>query len=521
MIGSSSRSDDPRIRASALCSSFEPIRLTKRGIPEYIGGDSLRSVLTIDTTCTTTTGPVDGSSASYAQDFAELHDESHISDEAGCHQLRQNSALHLQKGNHTTDDDLKPSPSPFVWKIDTSLLPSLPQHAPIERSSLRVRDIPLDRITARISNFLRVNSISSCYSSEEPGRVDCLTCNCIKFVIQLWKDEDGSFVVEVQRRRGCGIRMRHLRNCLCKTIVSGEQCHCHQNCCEIQLPRPSKGLEEKICNELLCKERQNQEQSKRRRASDGQLACLDLLESDKLDEKRLGIECLLGMTDPKSGSGIEVARALVYNEGAIALRLRQAFLDFLSAKLCTSEVDGDWSSKDASVRTGRTVSTVEDASMFEILAPPPRTDVTDAHVLALTALVNCLELMDVHEQDYLTNESIKLQLWSPFWCRVLEVLVYNLHESSSQPLEAALSAKCIRILESLEPERISTFIGTVVAPLLKPAHEFGKAHHWSLEKESQDLVVRYCSCNEQRTTRAAGSPDADSSSTSSRGSECS
>ena len=506
-IGASTDSSNgSRIRAPALCSSIEPSRFARRGIPEYIGCGSLRSVFTADTTCTTTTAPIDGSNRSCRDE----QDAFTAANEEGFH-VRQSSALPLHEkkrdGSSASEDLKKESSHHWVWKIQTSL-PSVPQHAPLEHASLQILDLPLDTITARISNFLRVNSISSCYPTEEPGRVDCLTCNCIKFVIQLWKDEEG-YMVEVQRRRGCCIRMKFLRNCLYKTIFSG-QCPC-QNCCKIQFRHLSKGLEQKICNELSSKEQfaEDQEHSKRRRASHGQFACLNLLESEKADEKRLGIECMLGMTDPKNEPSLVIARALIYNEEAISFRLRHCFLDLLSAKFPMTDADGDLS-KDASVGTGRTTPSSDDASAFEIHAPQ-NTEVGDTHVLALTVLVNCLELIEAHEHDYLTNEITKLQLWTPFWCRVLDILVYNLHESSSQPLEAALSTKCIRILENFEPERLSPFIGSVVAPLLKPAHEFGKAHHRSLEKESEDLVLRYCS-DEPRTSVES---DAESSSSSS------
>jgi hypothetical protein len=507
-IGTPSQSSEA-VRASAL-SALTPKHFTRRGIPEYIGSDSLRSVFTIDT-CATSTAPVGVndhcSSKQYDQQDHSLEDHEYFnntvtvtSDECPC-----SSDFHPEKDHHGAGQILL-SPSNWVWKVEASLLPSVPQHAPLERASLRIRDLPVDTIAARISDFLRINSISSSYPTEEPGRVDCLTSSCIKFVVQLWKDEDeNGIVVEVQRRRGCGIRMRYLRRCLYKCILSGDgPC---RNCCEINLRRPSKVLEKQICNELYAEAPNidDEEQSKRRRSSNGQLVCVDLLESEKMDEKRLGVEYFLGMTDPNNESSHEIARALLYNEGSIASRLRQAFLHFLRAKLPTGDGDVDWSN-DVSTRTNAS----DDASVFEVPFLV-NTELGDAHVLALTALVNCLESVDAHERDYLTNDASKLKVETPFWAQVLQVLVYDLHEFSHQPLEAALSAKCLRILENLEPERFTPFIGTSVAPLLKTAHEFGKAHHLSLEKESKELVLRFCSEEEGHEQRALSSAASSSS----------
>ncbi len=452
---------------STLSASLHPSR---RGIPEYVGGKGLQPVLSIEASNTT-------AATSYLQEDLEGQDT-----------CKNAAALASHFGTHSTNDHATESTEMnWVWRIDAPL-PNVPQHAPLERTSLLLRDLPLDLITTRISNFLRINSISSLYSTEVSGKVDCQTCNCIKFVVQLWNDEErNAVVVEVQRRRGCSIRMRRLRNCLYNCIISADD-PC-RNCCKIKIRKLSKVLQKTICDQLNSEQSvENQEQSTRRRFSDGQLLCLSLLESEKADENRLGLESFVGMTDPSNEeSSHTVARALILNEGINSSRLRQAFLEFLCAKLPSGDGARDW----YGVPALHTRTLMDDATLFEI-PDIENTELGEVHVLALTALVNCLESIDTQEQDYLANEATKLQLSTPFWTRVLEVLVYNLYEPSKRPFEAALSAKSLRILENLRPEKVSPIIDSFVAPILKSAHEFGKARHLLLEVESEDLVSRYC-----------------------------
>jgi hypothetical protein len=210
--------------------------------------------------------------------------------------------------------------------------------------------------------------------------------------------------------------------------------------------------------------------------SDARL-CVELLESEKKDENRLGIESLLGLTDPSKvcrKDAEEVARALLYNEGKLASRLRNSFKAFLGEEPAANL---DWSLQD--------FDRSDDDSLMEF---SQSYTVGNTHLLALKVLANCLDLIACHEQDYLSNEATLIHLGSPFWHKILNVLVFNLRESSHRPQEAALSAKCIRILECLEPEVLAQFIADIVVPLLKSAHEFGKAHHLSLEKESEELL---------------------------------
>lgn len=302
--------------------------------------------------------------------------------------------------------------------------------------------------------------------------MDCLTDSCLKFVIQLWRNEDDdAIILEVQRRRGCAIAMQRLRKSLYNSVRSSE----NEALSYVSPRRPSLILEKRMCDEL--KEKNESHKASR---FDARLLCLELLESDKKDENRLGVESLLILTDLSKVTredAEEVARAVIYNEGELATRLLNSFVAFFNVDVDKRFDEPDWSFADC--------SNSDDASLLEF---SQGSEFGDTHLLALKVLTNCLQVIACHEQDYLSNEITSLDLASPFWREIMDALVLNLHESSHRPQEAALSAKCMRILECLEPGILTPFLESVVAPLLVHAHEFGKAHHLFLEKESEELM---------------------------------
>ena len=459
------------------------IEMLQPGIPDFIGcSDFSSSSLFMETPIIAT---VPQNSRCCKRDYELRVDRDNPTDSE-----KRQSSFHVPEHVVGCKDSLATKgmeSSCWVWKV-VDPLPNVPQHAPLERASLEIKDLPLDTITARISNFLRINSISTSYSTQEPGRVDCHTFNCIKFVIQLWKnDPDQAILVEVQRRRGCCIFMRHLRNCLYKCILSGDE-PC-QNCYQSRMHRLRKLVQTKISDQVCTEQaRAYLERSKRRRYSEGLDVCLDLLESNKADENRLGIESFLGLTDPSNmESSHEAARALILNEGANSCRLQQCFLNCFCSKLPLASSDMN----EPTAASLRIHDRSEKVGSFR-RQEDGNDQLDDSYVMALTALVTCLESVHTHEREYLTNETARVQLSTPFWTQLLEILVYNIYDSSQRPREAALSAKSLRILENLKPEILAPIIKHFVAPMLKNANEFGKAHHWALEKESEQLASRHC-----------------------------
>ena len=80
-------------------------------------------------------------------------------------------------------------------------------------------------------------------------------------------------------------------------------------------------------------------------------------------------------------------------------------------------------------------------------------------------------------------------LTSLFWSTVLQALYYNLEVAAHRPLEASLSAKCLRLLQSLEPH-LQVLAKIHLLSSLESANQYGKAHSLSLEQESEQLMGR-------------------------------
>jgi Leu/Phe-tRNA-protein transferase len=69
--------------------------------------------------------------------------------------------------------------------------------------------------------------------------------------------------------------------------------------------------------------------------------------------------------------------------------------------------------------------------------------------------------------------------------------LYNIKEATRLPQEAALTAKCIALLEQIAHEDVSCWIENNVLSALMQAYKFGKAHNLELEQESGSLLRRF------------------------------
>jgi hypothetical protein len=364
----------------------------------------------------------------------------------------------------------------WVWNV-TSLHP-VPLDVPIERTAMKLKKVPVDVISSRISCFMKMNSIACSYQTNV-GRVSCLTEGCLKFVIQLWQGSpmDESIIVEVQRRQGCAIAMQQLRKRLYGAITSNtDPCGSLQ---ERANRRPSATLQKCILQEALLAEPPE---------NVAICLCLDLLESELVDQNRLGMESLSHLTDPNetsSGNVEVVARSLVYRDGNHGNRLQDAFAPHI---LChTERLEGDHGLEECNELNDST-------SSIEYLDDPVSIEYSQGcqfgaiHLLALKVLANSLEVIACHEEDYLSNETTMLNLPCLFWSDILNALAYNLKMPSYRPQEAALSAKCIRLLKSLEPDSIWCILDETITTWAVAAYEFGRAHHLALERESLELL---------------------------------
>jgi hypothetical protein len=114
--------------------------------------------------------------------------------------------------------------------------------------------------------------------------------------------------------------------------------------------------------------------------------------------------------------------------------------------------------------------------------------------LSLRVLSHSLESI-VWQTKKGTMSLAPFDLTSLFWSTVLQALYYNLQVAAHRPLEASLSAKCLTLLQSLEPHPHHDLAGAngdkmQLLSSLESASQYGKAHSLSLERESERLLGR-------------------------------
>jgi hypothetical protein len=118
------------------------------------------------------------------------------------------------------------------------------------------------------------------------------------------------------------------------------------------------------------------------------------------------------------------------------------------------------------------------------------------HVLGLAILGNILQAVvdDGDDESYHPgNVASGLDLTSSFWKRVTDHLLYDMKVATQRPNEAALSAKCIRLLNDvvrngqMEHRQYKTLSPS--KSCLAHAIQFGQQRHVSLQKECEDLMA--------------------------------
>jgi hypothetical protein len=325
----------------------------------------------------------------------------------------------------------------WIWKV--SQLSPVPIYHPLEKTSFSSTE-PVDTITKRISTFLKAHSIQCTYDKEQQGRVDCSTDGLLHFVIQLWSKKDAT-IIEIQRRQGCCIAMHGLRTEITQAIQHGvsppttteqqQQQPFYQRSCGFlqQLPLPAAQPQD-------CLEH-----------------CLDftlqLLNSDLLDQNRLGLESLIILTDP--------TKVLLTSAQEISLRVLQ----------------------DSSFQ--RTLI------KFFFSANSMETDMHDYMNGALKLLA--FKVM-VHALETVTNNNSsnqKLSLDNDFWKTVLQCGYDNIHRFQERPIEACLSVRCLRLLQPLSTTMVFQQ-QPQLGESLRQAHEFGRQHNHLLQTETEMLM---------------------------------
>jgi hypothetical protein len=343
----------------------------------------------------------------------------------------QGKQLKLHK-SHSTPFTLTSAASTWTWKV--AQVAPVPLYHPLERTAISSYD-SVDIITERISSFMKAHSVQCSYQ-EDMARVNCSTDCCVHFAVQLWKKNSDHIIIEVQRRQGCAIAMQALRQQLTHCILHGEDSTLKETsaaatasssrACSFLKQMPLPKSEESLghCLEL----------------------CQRFLQSDLLDQNRLGLESLCTLTDP--------------------------------SKVLPKDAQ-DTSSK-----------MLQDATMQKLLLKYFKAD-TEAmgheehlhgtlHLLALKALAHALE----------TSKDTTIDLDRVFWQTVLQAYYKNIQQANQRPIEASLSIRSLRLLQALEPSTMAT-MQQPLGQFLQVAHEYGRQHSRSLQKETELLMMKY------------------------------
>jgi hypothetical protein len=305
---------------------------------------------------------------------------------------------------------------------------------------------------------------------------------------------------------------------------------------------------------------------RRRSSLDGISTCASLLASQCLYKQQLGLENLVAMTDPSRGVDLETAQDVTdalllpppppppyhhhqqdrhghvptaippdssdYNEESaddddddeLFKRLQQEFISFF---VSSEEAFHD-------------VTQSQAFSLSVSPAPAPKTfpDLTESplqrtirHSLALEALCNALQVTKSSAcrcgggsgggassnacAGPCPQAGSRLDFGSDFWRAVIPALLLDVTHARSRPHDAALSAKCLALLNDFHehktggtapsPQRApppSTsssrhmdcllcldYVETLL-PYLVQARSYGSRHHLLLEREANELILR-------------------------------
>jgi hypothetical protein len=362
----------------------------------------------------------------------------------------------------------------WVWKITKQLSP-VPLYHPLERTAATLRDLSLDTITVRISNFLRSQSIATSY---QDGRVDCMTSALLKFVVQLWaggsSNNSHMIILEVQRRQGCCIEMQAIRSQLVQAITTNDD-----RVTTMSNDPPRSSTCQLVENLLEHNPSIPPKEHPQDCLSTAMTICRQLLQSPRLNENRLGLESLVVLTNPTkvlARDAMQVSNRVLTDFDFQHGLLEQYFVHVNRVGNHEDSDDRDYDDED-----NTSMMDYEQGPFFGGL-----------HVLALHVLSNALETTMTTTSP--GNTSTFDLSSNTFWQTVLGALYYNLQVASTRPMEAALSIKCLRLLV---PDASSTFATTVTtAPprrlheYLLHAHHFGKQHHRSLQQETEAWMGR-------------------------------
>jgi hypothetical protein len=344
--------------------------------------------------------------------------------------------------------------SRWTWKLSEDDVRPLPMYQSVDKVCLEL-SMSIEVCLARVANFMRVKSIA-CFFHPEASKIDCRTQSQLRFEVYFWRSPDSKVILELQRRQGCVIEMHRLRRSLFCAVLMGR-------CATVSRKSICPLIQKLYLEDTQMKT--SEAKSQKEACNEDLEMCHDLLESNLEDQNRLGMESLLFLTDKAvvtETTALQVSKAIVFGQGLYAQSLRDELLLYFRAVK-------SWPNEDEA---------------FDYDESPNNAAM---HNLALRALGNALKL--IAGLDGIDSKDVDLS--SDFWNTILCAILYNIKEAIQLPQEAALSAKCIALLEQIGHEEVSCWIEDNLLPALIQAHKFGEAHNLELEQESGSLLRRF------------------------------
>uniref|UniRef100_A0A6T6HBN9 Uncharacterized protein n=1 Tax=Craspedostauros australis TaxID=1486917 RepID=A0A6T6HBN9_9STRA len=424
-------------------------------------------------------------------------------------------------GNPITPAKLVTQSTPYEWKVDT-VPPSIPMYHPVDlRTSLQLVNgaATLEAVhetTCRLSKFMHQHSIHSQYSSKDNNenpfeddlvRVTCVTPNMNHFCIQLWTlpEEPSTLIIEMQRRQGCCMEHQRIRKALYR-LLKNEDGDATDSSSEAgttaSTGNKADALLNKVCDNAVktartlpgklppplprgfafgkavppvpkgmsfagMKPGKQTEEQEHLHAID---MCRNLLTAhNRRDQHELGLDSLVGICDSHKVSAklAERASKTVVCPGTNDCAIQDAVLQYCR----DNQRPGD------SADGGETKEDIDSDEMGWYGGYAEGRHYRTMHVLALRIISQSLQLATEGDLD------------ATFLSDVTSCCTYNLQVAQHRPLEAELSARCLRILiERCSGASQATSLATPPPSCVMDAQVHGQVYHAGLHRECGMLL---------------------------------
>jgi len=383
----------------------------------------------------------------------------------------------------------------------------VPAFYPLEKSSRLVEDETVEEVAFRLSNCLRALSVQAEYCNDT-ATANLMTSENVEMHLSLWKTSAQSpsqgIVVELQRRKGDSIAFHRYS----RTILEAAADELDPN----DLPEEllDDMMYSKKVQRLLSSELKNDKNQEHENAVIAIEIAHGLLMKDRMDARRLGLESLCLLTDPrKTGYITAVLTSHVVLLGTTdGVEIPGSLLTVETSEGPFQEIRDTILGLVQFSRIGEDEQDDED----DLEVSADKEHMTLLHNLALAVLANSLDVIENPERyddepEVVTTDDSKprarlrttssndvanefLQKTESFSRdkEILSTLISELGKAKHKPHNATLSAKCLGCLcrASDEAKRRAKELGakTVVSTAL----DVGTRTHLKLQTECRKVI---------------------------------